>query len=685
MSRSDPPPSSGFTVRALIGQFVSLLLVIIAMSISLTFLFVQQPTPTPSRTSTIVLIWDGMRPDMVAQNLTPNLLALGDNNASVALDEHAVFPSVALVDSASQATGDPPGSTSASATTANGSGALATPPATPGAGTGIDSGAPFWLIPTPSSSSAPGSTPTGVVATATATPVATSTAATLPATPTLTPGATNAAGTPTPSPGIPTPTTTATPASSAQDLSDTTTQLALQQSLAGGLVQVPTIAQVMVKAGLNVAYEGSGGEALLASLAPVAQQQSHAFVVDGTFTYPSSLQSAISGKVAASTSGDAYLTQVFTQVLLPQLNASGTSYLSVIDYAGAEKAAETYGFGSPQHLDALRTQDAYLGDVLTTLTQMNLSDKVNLIITSGHGLQDILPPARTTQISASKRTDIAAQLMAEAARGKAGMLPDVGANGVSRGDLTDATTVVVTAGGGDDALSFPDTPAVSNIAPDVTTARETLIREVILWLQQQSYIGPIFVNETLGQWDGTLPLSDVALAGPRAPALVFTFAPTPGVVAAPGTNSQGFTGASATDSDALATSGTLSRDDMHAIFYGRGPSFKQNVRDIAPTGAIDLAPTLATILDVTLPGKTQGRAITELLTGFSDTPSGTISESEFKSTRVTLSDGQSMAEVVEVDHVGDTLYIRAAAAVRGAASLSDTALFAQAQQLAEQE
>src|SRR5439155_7370645 len=51
-----------------------------------------------------IMVWDGMRPDLVSPELTPNLAALAGRGVRL-LDSHAVFPTVTRVNSASLSTG----------------------------------------------------------------------------------------------------------------------------------------------------------------------------------------------------------------------------------------------------------------------------------------------------------------------------------------------------------------------------------------------------------------------------------------------------------------------------------------------------------------------------------------------------------------------------------------------------
>lgn len=56
----------------------------------------------------VIMVWDGMRPDLISPHLTPHLAHLATEGVRF-LDSHAVFPTVTRVNSASLATGALPG------------------------------------------------------------------------------------------------------------------------------------------------------------------------------------------------------------------------------------------------------------------------------------------------------------------------------------------------------------------------------------------------------------------------------------------------------------------------------------------------------------------------------------------------------------------------------------------------
>jgi hypothetical protein len=58
--------------------------------------------------------------------------------------------------------------------------------------------------------------------------------------------------------------------------------------------------------------------------------------------------------------------------------------------------------------------------------------------------------------------------------------------------------------------------------------------------------------------------------------------------------------------------GSFSPIDVHNTLYAAGPDFKAGFTDTLPTGNVDVAPTVAKILDLALPGSV-GRPLDEAL------------------------------------------------------------------------
>jgi hypothetical protein len=677
MSAPTPTPNRSPTAAAFARQFITTLVLITVASVLLTLLYVQAPSSTPpSAHSAIVLVWSGMRPDMVTASDAPNLTALGSRGA-VALDHHGIFPSTTLATAATLATGTNPGATSAVAG-ADGSGTATTitPAAALGSGIALD---------TPLLQTAASATPTATP-TASAAPSPTATSKASP----------KAAPTATPSPSA---THVPEPAAPAQlvDLSSDAALLAADNALGGSLLTAPTLATEALHNGLSVSYEGASGTALLPMLAPVEQSAAGAYLIDEHSTFPASLagQLAAQGVSLPEMSAEDAVTldqqfaKAYVSVLLPALVSANKLYLSVIDFNAIAAAGTQNGIGSPAQLAAIQADDAALGEIVAALTQDNQINQANVIVTSDHGLSDVIEPGNTsaaeqqfTMPNTALRTDIAALMMAAAAHGE---LPGIAPKNISRGAITQTTSVVVVPNGGDDAIYLPSTPALLAVGNgDASFARTVLVDRLVVWLQSLDQVGVIFVADGLSPPAGTLRLSDASLASSRAPAIVFSFASQALDVGQHALNALGFGGSAFADTTALAAGGTLSRRDLHTLLYAQGPNFRSQMLDPAPTGAIDLVPTLDHILGLSVPQGLPGRILSEMLTdGSGSLP--VYTPGDVASTEATLPDGSVLVEALAVEDVGPTTYIEGGAVARSSQPVDRSTLISQALALASQE
>lgn len=583
--RLDPVAPGGSLLR----QFAMTLLILIALAVSLTFLFVQSPPAPVAHHATLVLVWSGMRPDMVTANLTPHLLALGDSGV-VALDHHAAIP---------------------------------LPPRT-----------------------------------------------TLPA----------AQNTPIPQPTVnPTPALTPSPAPGTPDVASAATN---------DLPALPAVAQQAIAQSLGISFEGAGA----ASLTTVAAGKSHAFLLDDQVSYPADLaqQAQNAGVMITGTARDAAFTQAYLRIMLPALKATNKPFFSVIVYDDLARTAAQTGIGSTATLAAIQADDAALGEIMAAVQPAN---DLNIVVTSDHGLADVIPPdlgsaanQRVTAPDDSLRTNVAALMQTEAVQGARGLLPDFSPLAISAGMVNDATTLaIVTGGGGMDSLTIPTTTALRAVGKgDSAVGRQQVAREVAAWFQAQPQIGAIFLNDHLGNLAGTLPIS--AIADPTtAPDLVVSFAALPGDVGQVATNAFRFAGATFADGPDLAAWHTLSRRDLHTILFADGPSFQSAVRDLAPTGANDLAPTFAHVLGIDPPPGFIARSLSELLSDGSNDANVAVTSYLDSGTATNANHTSAYLATVVTEQYHGVTYVQGIAAVRGDATTATTNLLAQAHALATQE
>ena len=99
--------------------------------------------------------------------------------------------------------------------------------------------------------------------------------------------------------------------------------------------------------------------------------------------------------------------------------------------------------------------------------------------------------------------------------------------------------------------------------------------------------------------------------------------------------------------------GSLSPYDMHALFIANGPGFQAGLLSELPTGAIDLLPTLLTLLDLPLPGHLDGRILWEILRS----PSGESGEATGQIVESAVPVPSQTTPKLQLVRVGETSYV----------------------------
>jgi hypothetical protein len=160
--------------------------------------------------------------------------------------------------------------------------------------------------------------------------------------------------------------------------------------------------------------------------------------------------------------------------------------------------------------------------------------------------------------------------------------------------------LVVAVNGGSDYVYAPDRD------PD-------LVRRAIRFLQGRSEVGAIFVDGRYGRIAGTLPLSAIRAANAaRNPDILLSYDYDEDAVL---NGVRGIEYAGLLQGNSYrGMHGSFSPRDVHNVLIASGPDFRRGFKDTLPTGNVDLAPTVARILRVPLPG-TDGRPLLEALEG----------------------------------------------------------------------
>jgi arylsulfatase A-like enzyme len=384
------------------------------------------------------------------------------------------------------------------------------------------------------------------------------------------------------------------------------------------------------------AYE-AGALALAASngdpTAPIPIQRLH----DGATANPLDRTGALSRR------GFKYLTDVFVDYILPTKKPD----LSVFWSKEPDATNHAYGPGTYNSIDATKMNDEILGRVVDKLRQLGWDQSTDIIITQDHNHSTVSGdvahfPLRGVaegrvgshdpygySVSGFVRTAALLTLDGLKAYDGAGCrnIPTLSgilfdgtrlhptkndADGAACGKAQTYTSpssvvpkpvpaggIVVAANAGSDYLFVPDGDA-------------NTVRAAVVSLQSRLQFGAVFVSEKYGDIPGTLRMGLINTESPasgRGPDIIVSFsfdehvavAGRPGISYASSVNRRG-------------DHGSFSRTDTHILMMAHGPDFTSAMYDTLPTANVDIAPTVARILGLKMPG-VQGRILEEALTG----------------------------------------------------------------------
>ncbi|MEO8998309.1 MAG: alkaline phosphatase family protein [Rhodanobacter sp.] len=418
--------------------------------------------------------------------------------------------------------------------------------------------------------------------------------------------------------------------------------------------------------------DGSGGlildenTALPLAFAKELQQAGYALPAQTANTYPSSQLSlredndspTEQGKLVALKDGvtsdataaatttpapaNAWMMKVYLDEILPKHRPD----LSVVWLRNPDTTQHLYGVGSPEFHLALQAQDELLGQLEARLQQLGMAQDTDIIVVSDHGHSNIAGPRDLfplRQINDGHVTDVDNDWGYSVSGGirladqltRAGFTAFDGLGciyvPVLSGLRADGSPLQPTRYDDDGHLCGKPGPYTtpSYVVPEplpkgaLVLASNggteyfyqpehdaTLVRRTVRFLQSREYIGAIFVAKRYGDIPGTLPAESVHLENAaRGPDIIISYAWDANAVI------QGFRG---TEYASLANErgehGSFSPIDVHNTLLAAGPGFQQGFSDPLPSGNVDVAPTIAALLDLPLP-KAQGRVLHEALAG----------------------------------------------------------------------
>ena len=389
-----------------------------------------------------------------------------------------------------------------------------------------------------------------------------------------------------------------------------------------------------------------------------------------TFALPNSIlarDASDTTQGAPEDSANKYMMQVFTDFILPKKLPD----LSLIWFRTPDNTEHAYGPGSANYSKALRSQDARLGELQAGLKAAGLDTTTNIIIVSDHAhsnvsgptslfpLRAIVPstavidpakgitnatlgnidPINGFSVSGDVRSaDLLTYAGFKAYDGNgcsttpmAGIKADGSAvYNVSFDDASGtlcgiagtkyqaisasltspvasfkvpsvlpAGAIVVAANGGSDYFYVPDHDA-------------NVIAKLVKFLQSREEFGAVFVDSRYGPLPGTLTMAAVNLENSLRqnkgqPDIVasFNWDASQMINGLPGTTFESFGGN-------RGMHGSFSTIDVHNTLIANGPAFLSGIKINAPTGNVDVAPTVAYLFGKSMP-QADGRILNEAL------------------------------------------------------------------------
>ena len=337
------------------------------------------------------------------------------------------------------------------------------------------------------------------------------------------------------------------------------------------------------------------------------------------------------GTLVPNTAQQAYFADAASKVVLPMFKERKKPFVLVFwsrdpdgtqHNTGDSLNTLTPGINGPTSLASIKNADNNLAQLRKALDDLGLAATTNIMIAADHGFSTISKESKTSPAAKASYEDTPRQFLpmgflaidlAKAlnlplfdpndknARIAENTHPKAG-NGVLGQDPAKPDLVVAT-NGGSDLIYLPNKD-------------KKLAERTVKALLEQDYVSGLFVDDKLGRFPGTLPLSQLNLKGKAV-------TPTPSIVV----NFRSF--ATGCDEPVNCTvevadtvlrqgqgmHGSFSRADTMNFMAAIGPDFKAGYIDALPVGNADVGMTIALLMDLhpANEGGLIGRVISEAL------------------------------------------------------------------------
>lgn len=373
------------------------------------------------------------------------------------------------------------------------------------------------------------------------------------------------------------------------DTSDFAALYSEDAQISAKFLAIPTVAEIVQKAGFHTASAGSKPVAQLFDRSRHRTDKKSVVIYRGHIL-PQSAEAEIvaalgpfpdrKGKFPNSAE-DTWTTRALTDVLWKdEVPKFSLLWLSEPDLSQHEFAP-----GSPTALAAIKSDDENLAKVLAALRAKNALTNTDILVVSDHGFSTI-----------NLAVDVAERLR------------EAGFDAVRffTGEPKPGQIMVVSLGGSTEFYV---------VGHDLT-----ITKKLVDYLQHSAFAGVILTRERM---EGTFTLAQVHLATATAPDIIVSarWSDAP--------NEFGARGEVPSDLGkglGQGTHSTFSPHDLHNTLIVSGPDFRTGWSDSAPTGNIDVAPTILALLGLHPSHPLDGRILAEAFRDSTAKPVAQIEE-----------------------------------------------------------
>src|ERR1700676_1127364 len=337
------------------------------------------------------------------------------------------------------------------------------------------------------------------------------------------------------------------------------------------------------------------------------------------------------GTLVPNTAQQAYFADVASKIVLPMFKARNKPFVLVFwsrdpdgsqHNTGDSLNTVTPGINGPTSLASIKNADNDLAQLRKALDDLGLAATTNVMIAADHGFSTISKESKTSPAAKASYADTpkdflpmgflaidlakALDLPLFDPNDKNARVPDnahpTAGNGLLGSDPTKPDLVIAT-NGGSDLLYLPNRD-------------KKLAERTIKALLEQDYVSGLFVDDKLGRFPGTLPMSQLGLKGKAV-------TPTPSIVVnfrSYTTGCEEPTNCSVEVADTVLRQGqgmhgSFGRGDTLNFMAAIGPDFKAGYVDALPVSNADVGATAARLMGLTPKPKGDliGRVMTEAM------------------------------------------------------------------------